>query len=233
MASFFERLNKICTADEYCVSGYIRRESSKLKINIPYEIIQIIILFFAVFDKWSNDYKGKDILINGNIIKATSSTLNSVLGEQIMKSGVFYWKFKILDIDATRLGWRVAIGIIGNMNDEQKLKELMDTYLCRFRTVFITRLLVANSSNNDKSKFIKNHYVSNTTYGQLCKKNDVIEMYLDLDKHIIRFVLNGKYKKFRDKKIEKGAYRMGVSIAGSNTSIELISAKQLNQMPSL
>lgn len=240
----FDRLKQVNTKDELTVAGYIRKQSS---INIPYEIIQLCILFFVHFEKWSKIYHGNGIQISDSIARRVfnETHLESALGELVIKSGgIHHWRFKLLKINGTKANWKIAIGVVQvKGTNEISLKRHTQSYLTKKQYTF---------DNTDIKSYVyvvcrKNRCSSNGVpfnktkmplydrdddylhkYG---KENDIVDMYLDLKDKTISYAINDEYLGIGDRDVMDTEYRMGVSISGTGTEIELLSYHELHEMP--
>ena len=228
-----EKLKEVNIKDKYAVTGYIREQSFK---DIPYGIMQICILFFAFIERWSSDYKAAEIQITDRIATITAKytgALRSVLGDTIVISkGIHHWRLKLLQVNGTT-NWKVAIGIVQVKNITAKqLKNYVKSYLTHYiygSTENIrAHVFVACRNQGLDPKVIGYKTKYHDTY---CKNNDIIDMYLDLNTKRLSFAVNDEYLGIAKSDIPPLEYRMGVSISGWGTSVELISYSELNEMP--
>ena len=234
-----EDLKRVNIKDEYTVVGYIRNESIQ---DIPYGIIQICILFFVCFEQWSQQYKGNRITINGSIATITvgptgsSTSLQSIVGQNVIKqSGIHHWKFKILEIKST-VYWKLVMGIVNvdNVNDDT-LKNWMKTYLSAWDSkVYIYITTYGSKETVEGGRKMQNCDKTATrsdSYGIHCDDGYIIDMYFDLDEAKLAFCVNNKYQGIAFKNIKGREWRMGASMSGTETSLQLVSYEQLNEFP--
>ena len=245
--SLLKKSTRVSIKDEYIVVGYIRNESMT---DIPDGIVQICILFFVCVEQWSQQYKGDRITINGNVatIKMGSEGeqgLQSIVGRNVIREcGIHHWRFKILQIKSIFVNipclWKLVIGIVNvdNVNDET-LKKQMETYLSAGDSKVYIYITAWGSRAKRQYKHSKGKKVKtddrgkarSVPYGIQCLDNDVIDMYLDLNKGKLAFCVNNEYQDIAFKNIRGKEWRMGASMSGRSTSLQLVSYQQLNEFP--
>lgn len=168
------------------ICGYIRNIMNLYKdLNIPIEINDIIHLYYRVYDAWNQKYainKSEYILID-TINPTVTFKHNSgvtIYGEQVIKSGVFKWRVRMISFGG-RDGYSFPhIGIVEN--DETSLMDYVDNVnfddfghlLCSgFGAIYsFSKNLPA------KAKFVWN------------KAGDIMEVKLDLNNGKLYFTMN-------------------------------------------
>lgn len=239
-AKAISRLKRVHPRDELLACGFVRANSKK---NLALEIIQICMLFFISCEEWDMEYKGKWLEISGpfnQFVEYTNPQTNpscqSAIGSLRVSSGKHHWKFKLTKIDlSTKVTIRIAIGII-NMNEvtESDLKDMKDTFLSNAHG------LLANV--HDSTCFTmepKSGGTSLSTYGTCFNKvGDILDMYLDLDNGKLCFAVNDEYyghiydqEEDPDYVIEKVEYKMGLTLNGVGTAVELVSYEEMEEIP--
>ena len=103
MSACFKRKRKLM------VCGFVRGLSSSL---FPKELIDIILSFYHEPDKWDEKYIGSKILLNkdeNSITHTDDHGHDNAYFKNIVDSGIFYWKFKLLKVGGD--GWNSVFGI--------------------------------------------------------------------------------------------------------------------------
>ena len=241
-AKMIERIKKGGPKDELLISGYVRTNSL---MSIPYALIQICIAYFLCIEEWDVKNKGKHLKISGiydqicectNPEQTTWMNYQSVLGTLRVDSGKHHWKFKITKLDhVVDAYWRIIIGVIKiDRFSQEDVKKVLESYLgdcCKMYG------FVPNRRNNDSCSI--DPYSGDSplkAYTDCCKDvGDIIDMYLDIDNQRLCFVLKGKnhgdvYKE-NGIKIDKTAYKMGMTLSCIGTAVELVSYDQIEEIP--
>ena len=210
MATFsLERCKKIEQTIKDAVFGYIKQYCQPLLpynnpyYNIPMLVKQICLCYYAQEkDKWDIKLKGDYIIINDDIVSCDIEkhrNFQSAFLSKKISSGIHHWKFELIkfNIDQWNLFgiWKTNSGV-----------PLLNTCF-------------TNKRNNGYS-FVATHgkllnlndfYMCGKEYGKKCKKGDIIDMYLNMNKLQLSFAINDKnYGKAYD--IDNTQYRAAISM---------------------
>lgn len=232
---------------ELLAHGYIRLY---VTISIPIEIIQIIVNDILNVEQWDIKHKGQYIKLSGEyneIIECTHPhptahmTYQTILGSLSVDSGKHHWKFRIKNlVDINSYSYRITVGMIkiDELNqDDGWEKALLSGCIASFEGAYG---VVINKSNGGSS-ILHPYSPSALIRLEVCCDliQDIFDMYLDLDNLKFGFSIAGIYHRDayynygRDEgiKIEKGKYKMAVSLSCKGTALELVSYEEIDQMP--
>ena len=117
---------------EVAVFGTIRNDMKELELNIPLEIINIVFLFFYVFDPFKLAYSitekfdefDKETMNTKMVIEGDNTIISRPgygrspysFGTQILDSGVCIWRFRVLKMRLWRIGIIDSSQIYKNMS---------------------------------------------------------------------------------------------------------------------
>ena len=204
--------------DDMLVNGYIR-SSENDSINIPAEIINLCIVFYHISkDRFDPELHEKDIIIADNEVSSGDDVhmvIYNAFLSNVVNYGQHHWSFKILERDDNFM-------YVGIWNNELDPKNYVSVWPqeCSFdgKRVFYGLNVVYGElrGGNDDSLCETDEYCGSA------KADDIVHMYLDLDKHELKYGINDEvFQKAFD--VEPNAsYRAIVSLANKE-SIELIS----------
>ena len=241
-ADFLNRLKRVNGRDDLLITGYVRLHAVSI---VPYEIVQICILYFMLIEGWDVKNKGKFMEISGqnkqicectNPEKNAGHNYNSILGTVQVNSGKHHWKFKITKLDKMDAWWRITIGVIKiNEVDDKQLDDILNNTLVKHSKAYGA---VINFNNNAAFKTgppkepvpYKDSEQSN--YGKCCRKvGDVIDMYLDLDNLTLSYTIKGVNYGNAYNDIDKAEYKMIMTLSRIGTAVELVSYQEIHEIP--
>ena len=161
--------------DKKLVNGYIR-SNYKLK-NIPTAIIQLFIAYYVILEKWNTEIKGECVVIDNedSVFTTKKALYQTAFGTADIIKGKHHWKIKIEKLVKTQswsAWWRFMIGIID--------KNVMNGVINRYFTHSKGYAFIASAYSN--TPFIATNSSSIGKYGKEIKTNDIIDMYVDMDK---------------------------------------------------
>eukprot|EP01084_Bolivina_argentea_P049167 90464_1 len=181
-------LKRINQTTEDIVYGYIHESEKTFKLwsPIPTPMIQIVLLFYYLYDKWDAMCKGRSIVIHGesNIIENINSDWQSIFGENICEEPYSYsWSLKIVGGCYSVHGcWENLVGIHVNDGDE-----MTDAYFTASKTGYA---FIGSQASLTQYGYWK----TVNEYGQKFEKiGDTMRVYLDLKKHTLSYCINGQF----------------------------------------
>ena len=191
---------------ELLVAGYVRNIEKVYKIlNIPIEINDIIYLYQRLYDEWSREYASEKITIDetGSIVKInrTGHATVPAFGSHIVTQDAFKWriKMKVFTYDKNKDGSPPYIGIV---EDVKELKESINSKKMSTWTKFAYLLC------GKTGRVIFHHAIGIDDCGcRWNKKDDILEMTLDLNKQTLSFKVNDKNGAIV-KNVKKAKYRL-------------------------
>ena len=210
----------IKSTNKSTINGYIREIEKKSFSNHSfYRTIPMIINYLCIKyyheskDKFHPELHNDQITIQSDpdiatfIRRPDSFDGASLFLSNSVSKGVHHWKFKIITINDV-----IFIGICDNSVD---LKTCCDSYfywqvLSSFGVNLWTGKLRGNEKRDNQKKYCSRG-----------KKDDIVEMCLNLNKRQLSFIINDKDcgKAFD---IPDATYTAGLSLAGQNASVELM-----------
>ena len=205
-----------------CVNGYVRElqelfPSDAIYYTIPPLIIHWILLYFYIWEKFDADnccsnFKICNQLQNKTVTK-TSSNPGAAYLTNIIKSGVHFWKFKLIRLNKS--GWSITIGVWRN-NHSKIINKLMSSFECR-RKVYGWRV------NYNLLCDIK-------TFSGIarCYQGDTVEMLLDLNQKELKYSKNNGKMFTAYTNIEDTSYTAVVCAYCMTDCIQLISYECLS-----
>ena len=201
---------------EMVVHGYFRMKAKKYRKYIPVDIVSICIMFYGFSWSWSDHYKGKDIIVDGNIISLTQKhnkySVQTICSKHAVKYGIHGWKFKLLS--ATHIF--IGIVLMNKLNNKRLIK-----YKDKQISPYCTNIIMFDVTNGGlENKITSKRKIH--SYGKQCRKGDVIDMWLNLCAKTLIYDINGQSQGIASDKIKAGEYRMIVSMY-SGSSLELLS----------
>ena len=208
---------KFSERSELIVFGYIREQRLPL---FPDALIKLLILFYNPSDKWDVNCMGNLMILNehNNAISHSKKTGHqSVFLENVIESGIFHWRFKLLSEGGDN--WNSLIGIWqmyhplrdGTTERKPPIKEWFP------RSGHAYTFWAQQGKKGGKSG-----YPDGGEYGIKCKKDDVIEMYINMNEGLLGFIINDKdYGKAFDIDTAR-QYRAAVSMWKEGTEIQLL-----------
>merc|ERR1712228_378981 len=160
------------------VSGFIRHE---FHADIPNEIAQICLLFYAIIDRFDPKCVSSRITLNEETQTVTQFHYKkaSCYLENIVESGRWEWKFQLVRTYTSSVRWAM-IGI----SKAQKFLP-MDTYF----TIGHNQGYGYSTSDGRKTTVIGGYAAA--PYGKKCVDGDIVEMILDFDELSLSFKVNG------------------------------------------
>ena len=204
---------------ELIVFGYIRKQRLPL---FPDALIKLVISFYIPTDKWDKNCMGNLMILNehNNAITHSAQTGHqSAFLENVIDSGIIHWKFKLLSEGGD--DWNSLIGI---WKVHDPLTDGSDGFE---RTPPITAWFPSSGHAytfwaQQGKKGGKSGYPDDGEYGIKCTKDDVIEMYLNMNEGLLGFIINDKdYGKAFDIDT-RCQYRAVVSMWDNGTEIQLL-----------
>ena len=167
-------------------------------------------------DEWDPNCTASLYHINAkdNILSCVDDTQDGLafMRKIIDNQGKHHWKFQIIDGDS------LMIGIFKQSVIE---KEGIDSILGSFLTkipysTYVIDVLGSCIMEHDRVLWFGGHY------GSDCRKNDILEMYLDFDKLSLSYSVNGKDIGPAFENIDNCKYRVVVWIYSKDTAIKFI-----------
>ena len=187
------------------IYGYINEHNKLFNMDIPKDIKDVIVLFYALFE-WDPITSNAAFKIDGNKITATSGGWISAFGTNYVSSGRISWKLKVN-------AQYVMIGIIAHESREKGVDHFWKApggfgYFCD-KDCFRQKGILYEEEWN--------------SYGEYYGRNDIITVHLNLDKLQLSFSKNNKnlgvipWKMSKNKK-----YHLAIAICGKNGAMEFI-----------
>ena len=201
------RIQEISGDIKFTVHGYIR----KMMINIPEEIITIIILFYEPRDKWLNLYENKRIkFINKYTAECIEQRLVSCHGSRVISIGEsFKWRIKLLKHQRNSNDYAPYIGVIKNV------PEYLSNTITDPKYGSIGYLFCSGTKTRLRP--------SEKEYGvPFVKVDDILELTLNLRNFTICYAINGEDCGIAFDNIDKSDYRLLCTFAGKNNALQLI-----------
>ena len=231
MPVYLMRFEKI---DQQCIDsvfGYIRN-AQKLFINdkriyytIPISINHICALYYAsYFDKFYKWSIGKRMILSKNklTIIQKKTGFNSAFLTKIIDRGVYHWIFR-LDVVSIPGVWSTTIGIFDS--DEQDddddypiNKRFLEGYEKGYGWSPCNAKLI-----NTKTGICKK---DDKDYGIKCDQGDIIEMFVDMNKLELSYVVNGQDFGVAFK-IRDSYYQAAINLFCTGDSITLLLALRI------
>ena len=202
----------ISREDDILVVGYIRQSiENKFNISIPTEIIKICHSFWGFFacDEWDEAKSYHTVTIIGPRFSSNDKVNHSVYGKQIIKSGIYHWKIKMIKKASSFYENHPFVGIV---RDENILgKYSTDCMWCNrggYLLCGASNLIAPPSSGK--------------SYGSqpFVNTGDVLELILDLKKKTIKYIINDKDQGIAFKNVR------GVGNSGYRFAVGMIRASE-------
>ena len=183
MASDFSQNKLISINIKLTVSGYLR-ESQKLlpsSLIIPDLIEHLCLAYYYNDHNWDTKYIFETMKLKNNIISLTTQGSCTAFLNNIIYSGKHYWRFKII---SCRDGYEGSI-TIGIWNIKDKLDNSGQ------RPIDTNFTYGMSSSYGLRANIGKKIHIGySQKYAIPCKRNDIIDMYVDFDKLELKFSIN-------------------------------------------
>lgn len=241
--------------DELLINGYIRLYA--LLIFIPIDIREILISYILKIDEWDIRNKGKYIKVSGKynqIVECTNpqSGYQTILGCLPINSGKHNWKFKVIQLDfGQEFAYRITVGVVKidglDQNNEEWKNKLFEGCIAEFNGAYGVAVYIENNVYDSCVLHPYNEMALKPMMGRCCDSvGDVFDIYVDLDNGQFAWSINGIYygdvygdyvkRGFWNGKewtnvMEKGVYKMAMSLSCRGTAIQLMSYQELDTMP--
>ena len=201
--------------------GYIHEIQLMFSTDNPYyimpiDIIYICAIYYDVIDEFDPEYTPNTFKIEDNILTKLKDGKHSVMLKKELNGGCHHWKFLLLKYSQSNL--TLSFGIF---KTKQLTKDSINEYCGKtpncayiFNVGFYHKL-------NDHNKKLVGFCLSKKRYGEKCTTNDIIDMYLDLDKLELSYAINGKNYGVAHN-IDKCQYRACINMY-ANACIKLVS----------
>ena len=90
------------------------------KTDFLLDLIKIIAEYYVISDKWSEEYKGKDMKIldgsDGAKVLKTKQNHENIVGTEVISEGMFRWKIRVNKFKYHEGYWHIYIGVINLTN---------------------------------------------------------------------------------------------------------------------
>ena len=197
------------------VFGFIKQQSqNKICSKLPTELINIILMFYHIFEEWDKNAIGEFVTINGNIVEHTGShnKHQSAYLTNVVSSGINIWKFEATKRTFT---WDL-IGIWKTKSGEPSISRWFTDKMNNGYAY-----VIGDPRKTDPT----NPGYSGGRYGIQCNDGDIIEMELNFNKLSLCFKVNGinQGKAFD---VEDTSYRAAVSFYSVGEKYTFISYTQ-------
>ena len=197
---------------ELLVWGFIRNiEKQHKHLNIPIEINSIIYLFQRLCDEWCHKYKSNDIVIDTDksIITMKSDGMITVYGAEVITSGVFIWRLRIVSLYREAGNYHPFVGIV--KDDE----EYLQTYLDYVDFDDFGYQLVAGDDTASLFSCLSGN--AHCDHGEKCVWNqngDILALKLDLDEQTLSIKVNDAdfIEMFTNIEVPANGYRLALSV---------------------
>ena len=215
--SYFKKLKQ---RDKDIVSGYIRNMQLSLPTNNPFynipQIVNVLCALYSVnYDEWDEQCSGPNYEISedGHIITMTKDECEETafMKQIINNKGKYHWKFKLTD---NPKGYRILLGIFKQKCDPKlHIKKFLTSTINSAYTIDLNSgWIMFHDKIEDSVK----------RYMDRCKKDDILDMYLNFNDLTLSFALNGENKGVAFKGIDNCQYRVAVWMFGQHSQIEYI-----------
>ena len=201
--------------NEKIVKGYVRRVHHTL---IPIDIINLCIMFYHVeMDEIDPNYlspyhliKKRGILKHNHRHIGSKMKQSTSLFRRCVSNGKHEWKFKLINN-----GW-IIIGICRRFKSHYSPNDTFTKY--------------GNGYGYDISNgaYEPRTWSSVAIDAMRCKKNDIIEMCLDLNNLTLSFAVNGNNKGVAFKGIESAEYKAAIHTYCGRESVQLLEYRKLD-----
>eukprot|EP01084_Bolivina_argentea_P141720 249012_1 len=179
---------------------------------LPVSIIHICFKYYYIATQWDHKNKSNYIQIDTD----TNSAFHKCPGHRewsnlflkpIIQAGQHHFKFQILNIDGS-LWFNIGIWL-DNGKQPARNYWLQNNYYAFILNEAETLKPSIGSRRMEK-------------YAVKCKKNDIVEMFVDLDASIMKFTINGKDYGIAYKNIPEGKYRPVIHMCARDEAIKLL-----------
>eukprot|EP01084_Bolivina_argentea_P255514 429783_1 len=221
-ASLMKQLKTASIHTRCTVFGYIRQTVINVfgesKFTDAFSFIQFICLsYYWEKDEWDSSQLATGLTLKNNTITKIEGDVGrwtthykSAFLKNICDNGRYQWKFKIHKITKIwcLIGiWKIRDAILP-----------IHTYFTSGHNIAYAMLLEAGKLVSLRGG---GNFESEHEYCDKCKPNDIVEMFLDLDKLEISYGINGKHfgKAFT---VTKAKYRAAICLQGKDSAIELL-----------
>ena len=212
--STFDSIQDRFERSMFIVIGYMHDNG---ETEFLVDLIKVITTYYHRLDEWCSIYRGKNMKIlegsnNTIFCKTVLWTHECILGTEIISGGRYKWKIRVNKLYYKPNFWHIYTGVINmnkaniNFKGENQYVESIGCY-----TFDTTKGRVVNQSNRSLCFETK-----------VTKPGDIIDITLDLEEKSVRCKVNGTDVGESIKKIEKGQYRLLVSLYFYKTELELL-----------
>ena len=202
---------------ELIAFGFVRRQ--KLAI-FPDALIRVILSFYNPTDKWDKACMGNLMVLdesNNSMTHSSSKTgHHSAFLENIIDSGMFHWRFKLLAEGGDN--WNTLIGIWKVYDSSKEISERKPPISTWFPSDGNSYTFWAQQGKIGATS----GYPRDGKYGIECKKDDIIEMYLNMNEGILGFIINDNDYGTAFTIDKTWKYRAVVSMWNQGTVIQLL-----------
>ena len=197
--------------------GYVREIERMYKINIPYEINDIIYLYQKVCDEWDATFSSKRIKIEDDKSSLTVQSIGAsdgptAYGSVVVCEGIFKWRIKIIGRERTdNFHESPYIGIVEDKKEfleESKDDDHWDQHGYQLCAGDQSGVLCSGMDGNRNSEF------------DMCywdKEEDILEMTLDLDKRVLGYKINDEDFGEAYLNIQPAKYRLALTLDALKT----------------
>eukprot|EP01084_Bolivina_argentea_P260602 440142_1 len=176
------------------------------------------ICFHYYFDQnnlheWDSKFIASCFQIDNHCLKPLIRGGATALLKQIVDSGSHHWRFKIKQLRPENCAWSLIFGIV-NFKQIETLDVKDNAFLLPDTYGYVANLGIILAGNS-------------TPNVMRCKTGDIVDMYLDIENHKLKYYVNGNKLGIMVKDIS-GLYRIAVYMRNYDC-IELLSTvKSIN-----
>ena len=214
-------IKKIDTRTKHLLYGFIHNTQTLLPTNnayynIPDLIVHLCLMFYYIKECWDPIWciDIGNFIVNKNEITKKKSLMGykSAFLSQIVSKGIHHWRFKIIIRGG---GNNIDIGICktSKVNSENA-----NAYFTKTPGDGYAYICTQGSLNG---------YGKQKPLLPLCKQNDIIDMFVDLNTYQISYAINHGLKVLAFANIAKDEYRAAISMCNLEDTIQLLLYEQL------
>ena len=205
------------------IDGYIRNMNKTISVNkesfynyIPAFVNYLCLRYYHTpKDRFDPDlhYSDRSIIVTDDTVMNNHSNymIVSALLTNVVSANIHHWKFQIISFHQRSV---ICIGIMKNKFADNPLNfsrtVYYDTYKDYHKMGYALNLKTGYLKGNINGRYLDCH----------CKEHDVIDMYLDLNNHVLKYSINGTDYGVAGN-IESGNYRAAVALYGDHQKTKL------------
>ena len=185
--------------DSICVAGFVRRIekayfseiSESMYDHIPVEIVNICSWYYHIPKDKFNELHGPRMEVQEDRVRTLSSNYNSAglnyaYLSNIVDSGYHHWTFRVNKLD------EMAFIYIGIWNDAVEANEHLEGWPQNVKFKTDGEITAFYGLNITLGELRGGDSIGYAAYGTAVRTEDIIDMYLDLEKYELSYGIKGQ-----------------------------------------